>query len=136
MGQSDCNRNKEKGMNISEFLQNASFGLLLFSCGLFAETHHPEDFLKSIAGKPQAGRAIVEHFCSVCHSPNPQIQLGAPRQGMASDWQPRLKQGSRALFEHTDMGMGAMPPRGGCFECTDEQLKAAIDYLVAPKPNP
>ncbi len=129
MEQFDCNQNKEKGVKRSCIL----LLYLFFSCGLFAETHRPEDFLKSITGKPQAGKAIVAHFCNVCHSSNPQIPLGAPRKGYAADWQPRLKQGWLVLFEHTNLGMGAMPPRGGCFECSDEQLKAAIQYLINTK---
>lgn len=107
--------------------------LCTFSFGLAAESHHPEAFLTSIAGKHAAGKAIVEHFCSVCHASQPQIQLGAPRLGHPTDWKPRLKQGKETLFEHTNLGIGAMPPRGGCFECTDEQLREAIEYLIDKK---
>jgi cytochrome c5 len=107
------------------------FGMLLIlQSPLHAETHHPEAFLKTIAGQADEGRLIFDHFCVICHAEKPQIQLGAPRIHHSQDWKNRLNQGWEKLFEHTDLGMGAMPPRGGCFECSDKQLKAAIQYMM------
>jgi len=37
------------------------------------------------------------------------------------------------LLEHTSEGFGAMPARGGCFECTDEQLELAILAMLPKK---
>lgn len=96
--------------------------------------HHPETFLKSIAGKPDEGLLIVEHFCLHCHSDNPRIPVGAPPQGNTAIWKPRLQQGFDTIFIHTAEGINAMPARGGCFECSDEQLILAIAALL-PKEN-
>ena len=95
-------------------------------------THHPQDFLVSIAGKPDEGQQIVNHFCASCHAMKPLINLGAPRIGQKSDWLLRVNQGLDVLFKHTTEGYNAMPPRGGCFECSDEQLKKAIQVLLPP----
>lgn len=92
----------------------------------FAATHHPQDFLKSIAGSKTEGKQIVQHYCAMCHAEKPLIQLGAPRMYQTSDWGARVKQGIDVLLQHTDEGFNAMPARGGCFECTDQQLKLAI----------
>ncbi len=102
---------------------------MLFICCIqfgFAATHHPQAFLKTISGSNDEGEQIVQHFCIQCHADKPLISLGAPRIGVVSDWQQRLKQNMALFFQHTDEGFNAMPARGGCFECSDEQLILAI----------
>lgn len=95
-----------------------------------SRTHHPQDFLASIEGAPDEGQQIVQHFCSNCHAVKPLINLGAPRIGEKADWLARLNQGLDSLFKHSSEGYNAMPPRGGCFECSDEQLKKAIQAML------
>ena len=99
----------------------------------WSSSHHPQDFLKTIAGSPSEGKQIVEHYCANCHAQKPIIQIGAPRIGNSSDWMPRIKQGLDVLFKHTDEGLNAMPARGGCFECTDKQLWLAIKAMLPKK---
>ena len=95
-----------------------------------ANTHHPQDFLDKIKDSKDAGKSVYEHFCSVCHNPKPQILLGAPRSQVHEDWVMRTKTGLNALIKNTHEGFNAMPPRGGCFECSDEQLFAALLYML------
>lgn len=90
------------------------------------------NFLKSIQHQPNEGKKIIEHYCSVCHAEKPQINIGAPRIGHQSDWDPRIKKGFKQLYKNTAEGLPPMPPRGGCFECSDRQLKLAIQALLAP----
>lgn len=99
---------------------------LLLSTQAFTASHHPEQFLDTIAGKKDEGEQIVQHFCSNCHAPKPLIPLNAPIISSTVDWQSRVKQGWLPLMQHVEEGFGAMPARGGCFECSDEQLKLAI----------
>lgn len=108
-------------------------GMWITSVMVWATSHHPQDFLKSIAGKPDEGAQIVSHYCANCHAAKPLISVGAPRMGVAADWAPRLKQGMKQLFQHTDEGVGAMPPRGGCFECSDAQLMLSLRILLPNK---
>lgn len=96
----------------------------------YAASHHPEVFLKEIQGSPNEGEQIVQHFCSNCHAPNPVIQVGAPRMNKKEDWKPRIKNGVVNIIQHTTEGVGAMPPRGGCFECSDDQLILAIIAML------
>ncbi|KTC93091.1 MULTISPECIES: c-type cytochrome [Legionella] len=98
-----------------------------------AANHHPQEFLQSIKGTKDEGAQIVKHFCSSCHAEKPLIPLGAPRVGNENDWTPRVKNGIKSLFKHTEEGFNAMPARGGCFECSDEQLVLA---LIAMLPEP
>ncbi len=111
----------------------------LFFLGLqtpaWSVSHHPQDFLRQIAGAKDEGAQIVQHYCANCHALKPIIQIGAPRMGFSSDWSARLKQGMDGLFKHTDEGFNAMPARGGCFECSDKQLLLAIQALLPQTPK-
>ncbi|CAM3040120.1 c-type cytochrome [Legionella worsleiensis] len=104
--------------------------LFMYFGTVYSESHHPQDFLKSIAGSKDEGEQIYSHYCVNCHAQKPLIPLGAPRIGQEEDWKSRLKQGFDILFLHTDEGFNAMPSRGGCFECTDRQLALAIISMV------
>lgn len=94
-----------------------------------SKTHHPQAFLKGIKPSKQ-GEAIYQHFCANCHAEKPLIPLGAPRIQHKSDWENRLKQPFDVIFEKVSLGFNAMPARGGCFECSDSELKEAIIYLL------
>jgi cytochrome c5 len=107
--------------------------LSLISFSTHSESHRPQDFLKSVQGSMNEGEQIYSHFCSNCHAQKPLIALGAPRFEEEVDWTSRLKQGVDVLLEHTEEGFNAMPPRGGCFECTDEQLALSIVAMVPKK---
>ena len=104
--------------------------LSLFTLQLNAATHHPQEFLNSIQGSKNEGEQIYNHFCVNCHAEKPLIAIGAPRINNPDEWKFRLKQGMAVLFKNTDEGINAMPPRGGCFECTDKQLMLAIQYMI------
>lgn len=104
--------------------------------------HHPEEFIKSIANDPQAGKKIYEQLCSTCHARDPSIELEAPKIGVTKDWARLMPAGINnpksieSLLTLTIMGVNQMPPRGGCFECSNEQLKAAIIYMLPKPPKP
>ena len=97
--------------------------------------HHPEAFVQSIAGKKDAGKKVYHAFCVTCHAKHPLVSMGAPRKGVKEDWQKRMKKDVDAMVKEMDAGFGAMPPRGGCFECSDAELKQAIEYMLPKKPT-
>ena len=77
------------------------------------------------------GKAIYDDYCFSCHTPG---LNGAPRIGDEEVWTARLAQGREALLQSTIEGtQPAMPPRGICFECSDEELDEAIDYMISFK---
>jgi cytochrome c5 len=106
------------------------FLMYFFATHVLAAAHHPSAFLERIKSTPDEGEQIVQHFCGTCHAEKPLIPLGAPRPKVSNDWLPRLAAGREVLFQHTNEGLRAMPPRGGCFECTDDQLWLAIKALL------
>lgn len=115
---------------VMNLIHLCNVALFLFISHAYAESHHPQDFLRSVNGSKNEGEQIYNHFCANCHALKPIIPVGAPRIGQEEDWKLRLKQGMNVLFTHTDEGLNAMPPRGGCFECTDEQLMLTITYML------
>lgn len=72
-------------------------------------------------------RAYSEN-CSTCHDSG---AAGAPRMGNAEEWAPRAEQGFEILHRHAIEGYNNnMPPRGLCFDCTDEQLGEVVRYIL------
>jgi cytochrome c5 len=92
--------------------------------------HYPSTFVNQLKGDPNAGQKIFKQFCTSCHGNPPIIDIKAPRINDKKAWQLRRKMGMSALMKLTTMGVGAMPARGGCFECSDEQLRETIQYIL------
>lgn len=67
--------------------------------------------------------------CFACHSTG---AAGAPKvgEGFAAEWAPRLEKGMDAVVSNAINGVNTMPPKGLCFNCTDEDLRAIIDYML------
>lgn len=72
--------------------------------------------------------AIVDRHCQACHDAG---LAGAPKLDDSENWAPRIASGIDAMTQTVITGKGAMPPKGTCFSCTDEQLKAAVEVLVS-----
>lgn len=92
--------------------------------------HRPAIFVKQLVGDRDAGRKIFKEFCASCHDKQPIIDVNAPRIGDKQAWLVRRKWGLKVLSNLTMTGVGAMPARGGCFECSDDQLNLAIQYIL------
>ena len=77
------------------------------------------------------GEAVYRTACTVCHGAG---IAGAPKTGEASAWEARLEQGMETLVGHAIEGFqgdaGVMPPRGGQSNLSDEEVQAAVQYMV------
>jgi cytochrome c5 len=84
-----------------------------------------------VAEKPKPlapGEATYKQYCTVCHSIG---VAGAPKKGDKKDWQPRQKKGLEKLVQSAIKGIAPnMPAKGTCGECSAEQIKAAILYML------
>ncbi len=127
---SNFQANYESKMTFTKKIEVYLLALFISIGPANAESHHPQEFLKTIQGSKNEGKLIYNQFCINCHAKKPLINLGAPRIGDEGDWKLRLNQEIGVLFNHTDEGMNGMPPRGGCFECTDEQLILSIVEML------
>ncbi len=66
--------------------------------------------------------------CATCHNAG---VAGAPKLGDAAAWAPRLEKGIDALYASAINGLPpAMPAKGMCFGCSDDDLKAIVDHMV------
>lgn len=66
--------------------------------------------------------------CAICHAAG---VAGAPKFGSSEDWLARVAKGKEALYQSSINGFPpAMPARGMCFSCSDDDLKALVDYMV------
>lgn len=82
------------------------------------------------ASTSRTGKDIFDATCSTCHGPATASAIGAPEIGKADDWQPRIEQGFDTVLEHSINGLNAMPAKGTCADCTDEEMTLAIQYMV------
>lgn len=92
--------------------------------------HTPVSFVSQLEGDPDAGKKIFKEFCASCHSKTPAISVNAPKINDKSVWGALNQLGVKKLLAITVQGRGAMPARGGCFECSDALLEEAIRYML------
>ena len=83
----------------------------------------PTPVLKEIS----QGETIYKLHCSVCHDLGAN---GAPKLGDYMNWNPLIKSGIKKLYHIAIMGNASMPAKGGCANCSKEDIEAAVDYMV------
>ncbi len=80
---------------------------------------------------PRDGAEIYRMYCTACHDTG---IGGAPRISERADWPARLAQGDELIYQHALQGLNAMPARGACPNCTDGEIRAAVDYMLDSLP--
>ena len=80
------------------------------------------------AAGPQSGEQVYNKHCLACHGTG---AAGAPKIGDAAAWAPRIAAGMDSMMANATKGLNAMPPKGLCMACSDEELQGAIDYMVS-----
>ncbi len=80
------------------------------------------------AAGPRSGKDIYSSACTACHAGG---VLGAPKTQVAADWQPRLdEKGFDQVWKNAVNGINAMPAMGTCGDCTEDDIKSAIEYMI------
>lgn len=79
---------------------------------------------------PRSGEDVYNGACMACHTTG---AGGAPMLGDAGAWADRIAKGIDALY---DSGVNGVPgtgmiAKGGCMNCSDEEIHAAVDFMVA-----
>lgn len=71
---------------------------------------------------------VISKHCNTCHGAG---LLGAPKIGDSADWGKRAKEqgGLDELLAKAITGINAMPPKGTCADCSDDELKGAIKKM-------
>src|ERR1044071_8057354 len=71
------------------------------------------------------GKAVYDKGCGGCHN------AMDPKLGDKAKWAPLAKQGTDVLVASVVKGKGAMPPKGGMASASNEDIKAAVEYMVS-----
>ncbi|WP_322940948.1 c-type cytochrome [Pseudomonas wenzhouensis] len=71
---------------------------------------------------------IVTKHCSACHATG---VLDAPKIGDTAAWKKRADEqgGLDGILAKAISGINAMPPKGTCADCTDDELREAIQKM-------
>jgi len=75
----------------------------------------------------RSGKIVYNQFCVACHASG---AANAPILGDAEAWKPRIAKGNEVLYKNVINGYKVMPAKGGCMDCSDEELKASVDFMI------
>lgn len=75
----------------------------------------------------RTGGDIYAVNCIACHSSG---VAGAPVMGDVAAWSARLEQGLETVYTNAINGIRGMPMRGTCMDCSDDEVKAAVDHIL------
>ena len=73
------------------------------------------------------GKKVYDSACFVCHMSG---AAGSPKLGDKGAWSSRIAAGMDSLYNNALKGKGGMPPKGGRMELSDDDVKAAVAYMV------
>jgi len=80
------------------------------------------------AGAGKSPEDIYTSKCAMCHDSG---MAGAPKTGDAAAWQARIdEKGLDGIVKTAISGINAMPAMGMCMECSDEDIKLTVEYIV------
>jgi len=80
--------------------------------------------------KKSPGEETYEMYCKVCHLAG---IAGAPKFRDEAQWKPRMQKGLTGMVSNAIKGINAMPPKGTCLKCTDEDIRLAVEHMVPQK---
>lgn len=79
---------------------------------------------------PRSGEDVYNAACMACHTTG---AGGAPKLGDVAAWADRIAKGNDVLYDSGINGVAGtgMIAKGGCMNCSDEEIQAAVDFMVA-----
>lgn len=83
----------------------------------------------AVAREPYTGEQVNAQLCAGCHAAG---VLGAPKTGDKATWNTRLSTegGLDGLVDYAIKGKGAMPPKGGDASLSDDEVRAAVEFML------
>ena len=88
----------------------------------------------SAVGKSISGESVYNGLCVNCHG-IAALAAMIPQTGDAAAWELRIKKGADVLYANAINGytgeLGMMPAKGGNPALSDEEVKAAVDYIIS-----
>ncbi len=85
------------------------------------------DAMATNAGR--SGEDVYNAACMACHSAG---IAGAPKVGDQLAWTDRIAKGMDVLYDSGINGVAGtgMIARGGCADCSDDEIRLAVDFMV------
>ena len=80
----------------------------------------------AVSSGPRSGEEIFNGTCTSCHTAG---IAGAPKKGDVAAWDARLAKGFAETLAVAKKGLNAMPAKGLCMDCSDDELTAAIKFM-------
>lgn len=80
------------------------------------------------AGDLAKGEQVFNANCVSCHGAG---VMGAPKLGDKAAWEPRIAKGKDSVYTNALNGVKLMPPKGGNASLKDEDVKAAVDFMIS-----
>ena len=79
---------------------------------------------------PRSGEEVYNAACMACHTTG---AGGAPMLGDVAAWSDRITKGTEALYASGVEGVPGtgMIAKGDCMNCSDEEIHAAVDFMIA-----
>jgi len=97
-------------------------------------TEHMEEGSSNVAEEApinEHGKGVYNQSCAVCHNNG---MAGAPITGDKEIWADRITPGMEAVIKRAINGYvgedGAMPAKGGNMSLSDEDVAAAVHYMI------
>jgi cytochrome c5 len=81
----------------------------------------------AVSSGPRSAKEVYDASCTTCHGLG---VAGAPKLGDVADWTNRLGQGIETLYTHAIKGINAMPAMGLCTTCSEDEIRATVDYML------
>ena len=75
----------------------------------------------------RSGEEIYNSKCAGCHTSG---VMGAPKYASLEDWASRVDLGLEKLTLSAIAGKGGMPAKGTCMDCTDNDIKITVQYML------
>ena len=73
------------------------------------------------------GKTVYGQTCAACHATG---LANAPKLGDKTAWSPRAGAGTAALVANVVKGKGAMPPKAGNASLSEDDIRAAVEYML------
>lgn len=98
--------------------------------GKFKEKPAAAPAKQQAAATPQKadGKAVYDKVCFACHQTS---VANSPKLGDQAAWAPRIKTGMDSLVQSVIKGKGAMPPKAGNPALSEQEIRAAVDFMVS-----
>jgi cytochrome c5 len=84
----------------------------------------------AVAAGGGAAKSVDEIYNSTCMACHATGVAGAPKMGDVAAWSARIDQGLDVLYTHAIDGLNGMPAKGLCMTCSDDDVKAVVDYMI------